>query len=570
MSLLLFNNITFPAYILQCGAICATAVPATVRSNTSITHMHNDIRSLLESGTNRLIWTGWGFFHWSLFKWIITCSSLCILVFFLILTWQYVCILVQRYFGRLPNGPFPLPLVGTVGIDRAQPFKTFEEFAKRYGGLYSCYLGSDLTIVIADANLLRKAFRDIRFAGRPKVTDHYLGLKVENGPVLSEGNIWKEQRHFSIQALREFGFGKRIVEEYIEIEIGNSLQTLANYEGEPLDNSMFFAKAFGNIISYLLFSTDFHSEDPRFKECADIIAVNFQELANASTLDFYPWLRFVPPFRAGFNETKSRFVKIFGIVEELLEQHKKTFDAQHPRDYIDAFLRVQIADDSGCFSGEQLVRNVYDLYAAGFQSTTIFLQWAMLYMICYPEVQQQIQREIDEVIGEKAITFADKISLPYTDATMQEIFRCANFGPFLMPHKTTEKVEFEGYIIPKDTTVFGFAWYCMKDPKLWSNPEKFQPERLLTNNGKVDHLKTENIMPFSVGKRACPGEGFARHEIFIFFASILQHFVIAAEGENIIPSLEPIDGEALTPHPYKMRAIPRQKQSIHHPHCRNE
>ncbi|OQV25803.1 Cytochrome P450 2J6 [Hypsibius exemplaris] len=471
------------------------------------------------------------------------------------LSYQYLLILKQRLAGKLPPGPFPLPLIGTAGIDHTQPFRTFERFAEKYGGLYSCFLGSDLTVVIADIHLLRKAFRDIRFAGRPRVTDHYLGVKVENGPVLSEGVLWKEQRHFSIQALREFGFGRALVEDYIHLEIGNALQAFRETKGKPIDNRMFFANAFGNIISYLLFSTDFQSNDPRFVECADIIAVNFQELGNASTLDFYPWLRFFPPFKRGFQNTQNRFEIIFKILDDLIVQHKDTFDPEHPRDYIDAFLIVQQTDKGGIFTGEQLVRNVYDLYA---QSTTIFLQWAMLYMIKYPEVQRKVQSEIDDAIGsEKVITYGDKVQLPYTDATIQEIFRCANFGPFLMPHKTTESVDFEGYRIPKDTTVFGLSWYCMRDPKLWTERDTFRPERLLDESGRVDHSLAENITPFSVGKRACPGEGLARHEIFVFFASILQHFTVVAEHDNFIPSMQPIDGEALTPHDYRMRVLPR-------------
>ncbi|GAU88495.1 hypothetical protein RvY_01183-2 [Ramazzottius varieornatus] len=457
--------------------------------------------------------------------------------------YQYLPILAQYFSGRLPPGPFPLPVVGTIGIDHTQPFRTFEKFAEKYGGLYSCYLGADLTVVISDINSVRKAFRDLRFAGRPKVTDHYLGVKVENGPVLSEGNLWKEQRHFSIQALREFGFGKAIVEEYIYHEIDKGLEAFRQTAGKPIDNRMFFCNAFGNIMSYLLFSTDFQCNDPRFTECADIIALNFQELGNASTLDFFPWLRFVPPFRRGFQDTQNRFHKIFKIMDELVAQHKSTFDRENPRDYIDAFLKVQETDKEGIFTGEQLVRNVYDLYAAGFQSTTILLQWAMLYMIRYPEVQRKVQAEIDEVCGpHKVIMFADKINLPYTDATIHEIFRCANFGPFLMPHKTTEDVEFEGYSIPKETTVFGLSWYCMRDPKLWEDRDAFKPERLLKADGRVDHSLTENIAPFSVGKRACPGEGLARHEIFVFFASILQKFTIHSESGEI-PCMDPIDGE---------------------------
>lgn len=73
----------------------------------------------------------------------------------------------------------------------------------------------------------------------------------------------------------------------------------------------------------------------------------------------------------------------------------------------------------------------------------------MLLMIKYPEIQRKVQQEIDHVIGRARMPAAsDRSSLPYTEATILEIFRVANYIPFLLPHKTTETMEFEGYQIP--------------------------------------------------------------------------------------------------------------------------
>jgi cytochrome P450 len=93
------------------------------------------------------------------------------------------------------------------------------------------------------------------------------------------------------------------------------------------------------------------------------------------------------------------------------------------------------------------------LFLASFETTTTFLRWAMVYMINFPDVQRKVQEELDRVVGLAAVKFGDRTRLPYTEATILEIFRFANYIPFLLPHKTTEDVTFEGYHIPKSEFV---------------------------------------------------------------------------------------------------------------------
>ena len=58
--------------------------------------------------------------------------------------------------------------------------------------------------------------------------------------------------------------------------------------------------------------------------------------------------------------------------------------------------------------------------------------------------------EIDKVTGrQRKMTFADRESMPYMEAVVHEVFRFCNFTPFLLPHSTTEDLDFEGYVLPK-------------------------------------------------------------------------------------------------------------------------
>ena len=70
--------------------------------------------------------------------------------------------------------------------------------------------------------------------------------------------------------------------------------------------------------------------------------------------------------------------------------------------------------------------------------------------------------------------------------------------------------------------VFPNLWAVHNDPQLWKNPEKFIPERHLDINGNF--VKSNYVIPFSLGPRHCLGEQLARMEVFIFLVSLLQKF----------------------------------------------
>ncbi|PRD20626.1 UNVERIFIED_CONTAM: Cytochrome P450 1A2 [Trichonephila clavipes] len=77
-------------------------------------------------------------------------------------------------------------------------------------------------------------------------------------------------------------------------------------------------------------------------------------------------------------------------------------------------------------------------------------------------------------------------------------------------------------------------WAVDNDTKLWGNDvEEYKPERMLSKDGKKV-VKPEYAIPFSIGKRSCPGKSFAEIEVFLYLAAILQKFEVSApEGKTV-------------------------------------
>lgn len=175
------------------------------------------------------------------------------------------------------------------------------------------------------------------------------------------------------------------------------------------------------------------------------------------------------------------------------------------------------------FSFDHLSSIVQDLFVAGTETISNTLDWAILYATFFPDMQLEIQREIDSVLGkEKLPTDSDRFKLPYIEAFINETMRFHCAGPILVPKSTTQDVCFNGFNIPVDTFVMVNMWSVMRDPNYWEEPNEFDPTRFI-KDGKFS-CTNPAMMPFSIGKRACTGEALARLQLFLIFTSLLQKF----------------------------------------------
>ncbi|CAG7835654.1 unnamed protein product [Allacma fusca] len=140
----------------------------------------------------------------------------------------------------------------------------------------------------------------------------------------------------------------------------------------------------------------------------------------------------------------------------------------------------------------------------------------------------------------------DKPKLPYAEATIQEIFRKSSLAVTGMMHTPLRDATFGGYDIPKDTWIMPNIYAIHHDPKIWGDPHNFRPERFLSPDGKTV-IKSDNVLPFSLGKRICLGEHLARDEIFLFLTNIFQRFNITLDPTKPKPTYESKEGFLLHP-----------------------
>ena len=163
-------------------------------------------------------------------------------------------------------------------------------------------------------------------------------------------------------------------------------------------------------------------------------------------------------------------------------------------------------------------------------------------------------KNIFQVVGKKCFpSLSDKENMPYTSAVLLESLRVGSLAYLGVPHHATADVKIGTYTIPKGATVMGSLYHAMRDPKLFKNPDMFDPTRFIDENGKF--VNNENVIPFGVGKRYCLGQSLAEKEFFIFFTGLLQQFEIRHAPGTVLPSyidINPKQALARSPPPYKV------------------
>lgn len=104
---------------------------------------------------------------------------------------------------KLPPGPRGLPFLGYLPFVGHEIHLTLTSLSERYGPIYQIFLGGIRVVVLNDAALVRQAFKQPVFSGRPdtQLTRILQGYGIVN----SDGALWKEQRAFLHSALRKLG-----------------------------------------------------------------------------------------------------------------------------------------------------------------------------------------------------------------------------------------------------------------------------------------------------------------------------------------------------------------------------
>ncbi|XP_007497100.2 vitamin D 25-hydroxylase isoform X1 [Monodelphis domestica] len=484
-------------------------------------------------------------------------------ILFLLLLLLLLLLLRSRRQARFPPGPAGLPFIGNIfslAASAELPHVYMEQQSRVHGQIFSLDLGGLFTVVLNGYDMVKECLihQSEIFADRPALPLFKKLTKMGGLLNSTYGRGWLDHRRLAVNSFRCFGSGQKSFESKIAEEAKCFIDAVDTYQGKPFDLKQLITNAVSNITNVIIFGERFSYEDTEFQHMIEIFSENVELAASASVFLYnsFPWIGIFP-----FGKHQQLFKNaavVYDFLSKIIEKVSANRKPQSPQHFVDAYLDEMDKgrnDPGSTYSKENLIFSVGELIIAGTETTTNVLRWAILFMGLYPNIQAQVHKEIDLIVGpNRTPSLEDKPQMPYTEAVLHEVLRFCNVVPLGIFHATSQDTVVRGYSIPRGTTVITNLYSVHFDKKYWKDPEVFYPERFLDSQGQF--VKKEALVPFSLGRRHCLGEQLARMEMFLFFTSLLQRFHLHFPPD-LVPNLKPKLGMTLQPLPYLICAEKR-------------
>ena len=381
------------------------------------------------------------------------------------------------------------------------------------------------------------------------------------------GPAWRFYRKLFTTALRQYLSDIPLIERRVTTQAEKMVQFMEEQDGKPFDPADCLIRGVADVICGITFKDGSDTSNPdlnRLLELNKYMFSNADDLQLLQILDFYPLLTYLP-FKA-YDRILPCTFEMHDIIRKLLKERIETFDPTEPvEDLMSSLLRTkhELEPESrrndekvALLSEDFFVAIILDMFIAGYETTSTTLRFLVAFLVNFPKYQDDIHRQLDEVVGNRRPSLGDRPNLPLIQATILEALRVGNVLPMLVPHLTVNDTTLCGYRVPKGTIVFPNIESVHLDPKCWEDSTLFNPYRHIDTDGKLI-TNQDNFFPFGAGRRVCTGESLAKVELFLFFSWLLHKFTFVAEDGHP-PKLK--SAMIQFPTRYTIRAVKRKQE----------
>lgn len=436
---------------------------------------------------------------------------------------------------RLP-GPPALPFVGSAFMigNPNRFYSVMQEWIEKYGDLFHVKIGADSYVVTTNMGLSKLLFesRPEGVERPPMIARSFSSIDLLNNLFAAEGENWRKQRKAIAKSLSAHNLGK--AEDMIFHEVQRRLDRMdiqIKATPEKPINFLPHSKQYSlGIITRLVFGDDFR-QTTQNDELSSELSLIFNTLARRTVapIQYWKWIK-LPKDRA-FERVKNRLRRdITERAATALESlHNKPKD-HRPDNLLDGLLMHQLAEEpEQALSEDEVFANAVALIAAGMDTTSTTLAWAIYLLGKHTDIQTQLRLELmaaTEGTGRLA-TLQGVHAQPLLEAVIWEALRLYPAAPFLIAH-TTREFEFESQKIPANTSFF-----FMHDQaeRIANANSGFDPQRWL-DSGELAKAVKMLPLPFGIGQRLCPGRNLSLMELKAYLAALLCRYEWTCAGEK--------------------------------------
>ncbi|XWS10338.1 hypothetical protein CRYUN_Cryun39dG0068000 [Craigia yunnanensis] len=363
--------------------------------------------------------------------------------------------------SMLPPGPPKLPLIGNLHLFiGTQPPRCLARLAQKYGPVMLLQLGKVSTVVISSA----EAAKEVMKTHYSIFSERPCLYAAEYITYNFQDIVFSHKDYWrqirKICALELFS--QKRVQSFRPIrkeEVSNLVRTISLKAGLPINLKDYLYSLTLNIISRTAFGGKCKHQNALKKLLPDIVAL----FGGLSVVDVYPSIK---------------LLHISIAAKLTTTQENEVDDLVHVLDIQDhGELEVPLST----YSIKAILMN---LFIAGTDPPSMVIEWAMSELLRNPEIMKKVQSEVRHVFA--GSTDVNELGIP-------------------------------------DLMVIVNSWAIGRNPKYWTEAEKFYPARFLDSSISYKGTDFEYI-PFGSGRRICPGMSFGIAMVELILANLLYHF----------------------------------------------
>ncbi|CAK1544733.1 unnamed protein product [Leptosia nina] len=455
----------------------------------------------------------------------------------------------------------PVPIFGNhvqVAFGRRTQTEVFNSLYKRYPSekIVGYYKGTKPEFLVRDPEIIKHVLNTnfSEFCNRgvrrdPKVEPLMLNMFSE------DGSVWKLLRHNLSPAFS----GSKLKSMFpIIVSCTNKLVTVAKelaLEGKEFDACILCARFTIDLVGASGFGIDMNTinnEQSLFLKLRELMFIKSN------------WQMFLYGIHDLFPESFIKKIHISRpqvrlIIKQILDsvRSQRTNDTNPRNDFINLLLELgKVGKISGesletdangkykememDFNDDHIIAQLFIFFMAGFETSSTTMSYAMHKLAFHPEIQQEVQREIDKSLAKhnNKLCYESVSEMVLLELIVKE---CLRLFP---PAGYTSRISSNDCVLPdvnveikKGTKIIIPIQGIQLDPVYFENPEQFNPKRFLHETLQPRHKYA--YIPFGEGPRKCIGARLGTLETMAGLAAVLNKFDIKtspSSTRNIHPN----------------------------------
>ncbi|RCV34377.1 hypothetical protein SETIT_7G155300v2 [Setaria italica] len=446
----------------------------------------------------------------------------------------------QQQDDHVPPSPPALPVLGHLLLVGPLPHVSLRSLARKHGhDLMLLRLGAMPVVVVSSPRAAEAVLRthDHVFASRPlSLVAEVVMYGSSDIGFAPNGDYWRKVRKLvtthllTVKRVQSLRHAREEEVSTVMARIGEAVAAGAAVDVGDLLGSFTNDLACGAVMGKSSRSKD------RNKLFRQLVVDTSPLLGGFNVEEFFPFLaRFGVISKLVRAKSERLRIRWDELLDRLIDDHEKKHNkpmsaASDPKDEDDDFIHIllSVRQEYG-LTRENMKAILLDVFFGGIDTAASVLEYTVIELIQRPQVMRRLQAEVRSIVpsGQDIVSEADLNSMAYLRAVIKESLRLRPVTPLLAPHFSMASCSIDGMVVPAGVRVLINIWAIGRDPRFWQDAEEFIPERFLDGGSAAGVSFKGNdfqFLPFSAGRRQCPGMNLGMAAVEVMLANLVHRF----------------------------------------------